>query len=497
MKLDLAYLVLLAFTVVPCSAQSELSLDSCRSLALRNNKALSVLRLKQQIACNMVKAARTKYLPKVDAVGGYMFTSKEISLLNDKQKSSLTNIGTATSTQLGGEITSFITGLAQQGILTPEQAQHLGSMFNRVGTSLGEALNHSGQRIVDAFDTDTKNVFMGSVMVKQPIYMGGAITAANKIARINKELAANDTEAGIQSTIYKIDQAYWTVVSLKHKQKLANSFLGLVSKLDGDVKHMIKEGVATRADGLKVAVKKNEAEMTLTQADNGLSLARMLLNQLCGLPLDTTVTLADEDKENLALEDIGMQSCHDSISADNRPELRMLHNAVDISRQATNITRAAYLPQVALTAGYMVTNPNIYNGFQNRFSGVWNVGVMVRIPIWSWFEGSYKIRANRITTNIATLQLDDTREKIELQINQSSFKVNEASKRLALAKKNVENAEENLRCANLGFKEGVMQTTDVMEAQTAWLQAQSQKIDAEIDVKLSQVNLKKALGILQ
>ena len=260
---------------------------------------------------------------------------------------------------------------------------------------------------------------------------------------------------------------------------------------------MIKEGVATRADGLKVAVKKNEAEMTLTQADNGLSLARMLLNQLCGLPLDTTVTLADENKENLALEDIGMQSHNDSISADNRPELRMLQNAVDISRQATNITRAAYLPQVALTAGYMVTNPNIYNGFQNRFSGVWNVGVMVRIPIWSWFEGSYKIRANRIATNIATLQLDDTREKIELQINQSSFKVNEASKRLALAKKNVENAEENLRCANLGFKEGVMQTTDVMEAQTAWLQAQSQKIDAEIDVKLSQVNLKKALGILQ
>ena len=66
-----------------------------------------------------------------------------------------------------------------------------------------------------------------------------------------------------------------------------------------------------------------------------------------------------------------------------------------------------------------------------------------------------------------------------------------------MATKNVENADENLRCANLGFKEGVIQTTDVMAAQTAWLQAQSQKIDAEIDVKLSQVNLRKALGVLQ
>ena len=62
---------------------------------------------------------------------------------------------------------------------------------------------------------------------------------------------------------------------------------------------------------------------------------------------------------------------------------------------------------------------------------------------------------------------------------------------------NIISAEENLRSANLGFKEGVMQATDVMEAQTAWLQAQSQKIDAEIDVKLSQINLRKALGILE
>jgi len=66
-----------------------------------------------------------------------------------------------------------------------------------------------------------------------------------------------------------------------------------------------------------------------------------------------------------------------------------------------------------------------------------------------------------------------------------------------MAIKNVENAEENLRCANLGFKEGVIPTTDVMAAQTAWVQAQSQKIDAEVDVKMSQVNLKKALGVLQ
>ena len=97
---------------------------------------------------------------------------------------------------------------------------------------------------------------------------------------------------------------------------------------------------------------------------------------------------------------------------------------------------------------------------------------------------------------MANLELDDAREKIELQVNQSSFKVKEANKRLAMAMKNAERAEENLRCANLGFKEGVMQSTEVMEAQTAWLQAHTQKIDAAIDVRLSQISLNKALGIL-
>ena len=95
------------------------------------------------------------------------------------------------------------------------------------------------------------------------------------------------------------------------------------------------------------------------------------------------------------------------------------------------------------------------------------------------------------------MELAEASEMIELQVNQSQFKVKEANKKYSMSLKNVEKAEENLRCANLGFAEGVMTTTEVMEAQTAWLQAQTQKIDAEIDLRLSQLGLKKALGVLQ
>ena len=491
-------LLILALTTLATSAQAQqtLTLDSCRAMALRNNKTLSASRLQLDMARYNKKAAKTKYLPHISALGGYELTSREISLLSKDQKSALANAGTNTTGALHNDIAGALTNLAQQGILTPEQASNLGGMFGQVGSKIGEAVNHVGQNIVDAFRTDTRQMYALSVMLTQPVYMGGAIIAANRMAAIGEEMAQNNIEASTQNTLHSIDQAYWTVVSVHHKKQLAESYLAVVKKLDDDVSKMIREGVATRADGLKVDVKVNEAEMSLTQAENGLALAKMLLCQLCGMDVDSDITLADENADNI-VEQADDAQADRAVAMENRPELKLLQNSADMSRQATKLVRAAYLPQVLLTGGYVATNPNVFNGFERKLSGMWNVGVMVRVPLWNWMEGTYKVRASRIATTIVELERDDIREKIDLQVSQSQFKVKEANRRLAMAIKNVENAEENLRCANLGFKEGVIPTTDVMAAQTASVQAQSQKIDAEEDVKMSQVNLKKALGVLQ
>lgn len=480
----------------PAMAQQLLSLDSCRAMAIRNNKQMGITQQKKVMAHYTTKAARTQYLPKLNVVGGYMFTSREISLLSKEQKTTLSNIGTALSGSIGEDISSVIAAMTRDGVFTPSQAEHIGAVLGNMGANVGGAINGVGQNVVNALHTDTRNMFMASAVVTQPIYMGGAISAANKMASISEQMVANDYEAKLQATLHGTDHAYWMVVSLKHKRKLADNYLELVKKLSNDVHKMIDEGVATRADGLKVDVKVNEAEMTLTQADNGLSLAKMFLCQLCGLPLDSKITLADEDRESLPIEVVADDIDINTV-ADNRPEVKLLENTVDLSRQATRLARASYLPQILLSGGYSATNPNLYNGFERKFSGAWNVGVVVRMPVWNWFEGVYKVRASKAATCIAQLEVGDVREKIELQVSQSRFKMSEANRRLVMATSNVDKANENLRCANLGFREGVIPSTGVMEAQTAWLQAQSQKIDAEIDVKLSQVDYKKALGTLQ
>lgn len=476
--------ILLSLTFIG-KAQNFLSLDSCRALALANNKDLLISNEKINAAHYQRKAAFTNYLPNFSATGAYMRNQKEFSLLNNDQKAALSGLGT----NLAGPIQQVATGI----IATHPDLEPL---ISSLSGKLLPALDQAGNSLVDALRTDTRNVYAGAITLTQPLYMGGKIRAYNKITKYAEELAQEQHHGGMQEVIMSTDQAYWQVISLVNKKKLAEGYLKLLQQLDGDVEKMINEGVATKADGLSVRVKVNEAEMTLTKVEDGLSLARMLLCQLCGIDLSSPITLADENMEDIPL--LTTDPHFDlSTAYENRPEIRSLKLATQIYKQKVNVTRAEHLPSIALMGNYMVTNPSVFNSFENKFKGMWNVGVMVQIPIWHWGEGIYKTRAAKAEARIAQYQLQDAREKIELQVNQAAFKVKEAGKKLVMSSKNMEKAEENLRYATLGFKEGVIATSNVLEAQTAWLSAHSEKIDAQIDVKLTEIYLKKSLGTLK
>lgn len=284
---------------------------------------------------------------------------------------------------------------------------------------------------------------------------------------------------------FNVENTYYLVVGVEHKKKLADEYAALIAKLEGDVKKMIDEGVATKADGLKVSVKLNEAQMQQLQAENGLSLSKMLLCKLCGLPLETNISVDTTMK---------VQAVGEINTTNNRNEIKMLSKAIELYDLKVKTARAEHLPQVALMGGYMVSNPSMFNGFEKKFNGTWNVGVMAKIPIWDWNETRDKVREAKRQSNIARLQKQDAEEMIDLQITQCQFKLDEAKKKMVVTEKNYDTAEENLRCANLGFAEGVMTTTDVMMAQTAWLQAKTQKIEAEIEVVTAQLALIHAYG---
>ncbi len=431
--------------VFNATSQQTLTLEQCRQLAIQNNKQLRISKENIKKAGYDRDAARTKYFPELSAMGGYLWNQKDITLID-------------------------FDGFGDISALIP-------------------------QSIKDIVHLDIENIWLGNISLVQPVFMGGKIVSYNQITKYAKEVAESMNDVQLQDVIYQTDQTYWQVISLVNKKKLADSYVDLLHKMDNDMREMINEGVATEADGLSVRVKLNEAEMTQTKVDNGLALSRMLLAQICGLPLEDSPRLADEALEQFPIETKPVVGDVNEAFL-NRSELKSLDLATQIYKKKERLVLADMLPNVALMANYLVTNPNARNGFKHDFAGGFHVGVMVKVPLSGWWEGSYKRNSARAETNIQRLQFDEAREKIELQVNQSVYQVNEAAKKLTASQKNMEMAEENLRHANYGFEEGVIPALNLMEAQTAWVQARSNLIDSQIEVKLTDVYLTKALGKL-
>ncbi len=532
-------------TTVALQATAQvLSLDSCRALALRNNKELRMSDLRQEAAHWQRKSALTNYFPRVTAIGAYQRTSREVSLLNKKQKESLSHLGTNIAGAIGQEVQQGAATLPQQWaqlVQSPEFAQLMqnpqlqamlaqnpqlaqllsnpaamqqaigpymeqaATAFNGMLSSMAATLDGAGQSVVDAFRTDTRNLTGAAVMLTQPLYMGGKIRAYDRITRLALEAAGEQHTLEEQDLLVSVDEAYWRIVALESKKQLAESFLATVKKLDGDVDKLIAEGMATKADGLSVKVKVNEAEVATIQVDNGLTLSRMALAQLCGLPLDAGFTLEDE-ADDVTADGAEHLSASLQPNADapyavetamaHRAELRALDIAAEVKRQQVKVARSEYMPNLALTAGYLVSNPNVFNGFEKKFGGMWSAGLVLKVPIVTWGDRIYKVRQAKAEAAIARTQAEDVREKITLQVHQNQQKLQEAQRRLATAMRSQEQADENLRMANLGMAEGVIPVSNVLQAQTAWLSAHSTLVEAGIDVRLADLYLMRALGTL-
>lgn len=433
-----------------------LNLDSCRELAVENNKALSEAEAQKQSAYYNRKSAFTNYLPKVSATGIYMHIGKELSLLSDEQKTTLSGIGTSLS--------------------MPE-------------------LNAVGAGLVDALRTDTRNMSGAAVMLTQPIYMGGKIRAYNKIAKYAEAIASDKYALQYQELIVAVDETYWNIVALSARKRLAESYRNLVGTLDSDVAQLIDVGFATKADGLSVKVKVNEANVAIIQVNNGIEILKMKLCQLCGLSLDTPITLVDENMESVGAHEWVADEYGDSWK--NRPELSALGSAVKIHEEKMKIARAEFLPNVVLTGGYFASNPSVFNSFEKKFKGTWNVSVAVNIPLLTWGDRSYKEKAARAEAATVKFEFEETKEKVELQVSQCRQRVVEAREKYAAAMSSQAEADENLRYANLGLKEGVIPVSNVIEAQTAWLSARTLLITSYIDMRLANVYLRKSLGIIK
>lgn len=450
------------------------TLDSCRYMALNNNKEIKQASLAIEKAGYQRKEAAAAYLPQFDFSAGYIYNSRKMSLIKEDQ-------------MLPTKSFNLQTGAYDYNLVIDPRTGAPLQVNGQYVPSTVALLPKSGLTF------NIHNLMGGALTVTQPIYMGGKITAMNQITELAQQLANEMRESKVEDVIYNVDAAYWQVVSLCAKQKLARSYVELVQKLDDDVKAMVSEGVATRANQLAVDVKLNEANVDMTKVDNGVTLSRMLLAQLCGLPVNTQMTLADEGRDELNIALAPTNYNLDEVYS-KRHDVRSLELATKIYDKQVKVARSEMMPKLAAVAALHATNPNSYNGFENRFGAAFSVGAMLKVPLWHWGGLSNKVKVAQVEANVKRLELDEAKEKIALQISQAAFRHQEAYKTFDATKANLAQADENLRIAGIAFREGMGTIDEVLAAQTAWLKANSEKIDAEIDLQMTREFLDKVMG---
>lgn len=485
---------LLALTSLGAAAQQVLTLEDCRQLAIENSDALETARQKIEISALDKKIAEANYYPKISAAGTYMYANKDLKLISDETTKELSNAGTILQKDINDKLTAILSDptIYQQVATSPALQKFIGYVQ---GMDIATPINSIGSQIGQALDIDMRNTTAAVISIQQPVFMGGKIAAANRMAEYAKQLAQEQYGQEYSQVVVDIEQAYWQIVSIAGKKRLAEGYAGLLHQMEKDTDALVAEGFATPSDVLTIKVKANEADMLLTKATNGLALAKMLLCKECGLPLDSQITLADENLDKIPVPEMSPVLSDEQVW-EARPEIKSLALAEKIYDKKVEMVRADMLPTVALTANYMVTNPNIFNGYQKKYGDFFTAGVMVSVPLFHGGEGRYKTRKAQAEAALTRIQMDDAKKMITLQVSQLRQQTDETLEKLTTAESNLAAAEENLRVATAGWNEGMIASNVVLQAQTAWLQANSEVIEAGVELQMCSVNLAKAEGRL-
>ena len=489
-----AALLLILPAALATAQPRTLTLEDCRQMAVEESRVLDQARIQKEMAGYDRKIAMANYFPKVTATGAYIYNNRDVNLISEEQSQRLTSAGTALDNAFWDALKGRV-DVVENATLRQMALDALAQMQaspNRL--DIASPINAIGQEVDAALHPDLHNIWAGTVVVEQPVFVGGKIIYSNQMARLAEQLAQSKYEMAESDILLDVDQAYWQIVSVAGKKRLAESYAGLLHHLEEDVNHAMEAGVATEADALQVKVKANEADMMLTKASNGLVLAKMLLCQRIGLPLDTEIILADESLDAIPEPSLPARKSLEDIYA-SRPETRSLELAEKIFDKKAKVVRADMLPTVALMGAYTMTNPNVYNGFQNNWQGGnLSAGVVVKIPIVHGGEGIFKYKKAKAEARLYEDQLADAKALIGLQVTQQRKLMDEARQKVEKALSNMDLAEENLRMATIGHEAGVIPTSTALAAHTAWLSAHSECIDAGIELQMTASTLLKAEG---
>ena len=444
-------LILLLFCAITLHAQELLTLDQCRQLALDNNKRMVAASKQTQAAHYTVKSYKGNFFPNFIASGTGLYSTAD-----------------GTFNIPGGNLPTFL----------PD--------------ANGQPTPNGGFAYFPGIDLNYKvrTVWMGGIQVEQPIFMGGKILAAYRMATLGKQMAQLNENLTATEVILETDQAYALMVKAQEMNKVAESYHAVLQELMKNVQSAYKHGLKSKNDVLKVQVKLNESELSIRKAENALRLANMNLCHLIGKPLTETLQISDD----FPVIEQALETQINDITA--RPEYSLLNKQVDMAKQQVKLSRSELLPQVGIRGSYDYIHGLKVNEQTLFDKGNFSVMLNVTIPLFHFGERINKVRASKAQLEQVRMEQADLNEKMYLELTQAANNLDEAKLQTALADRSLEQADENRRISKGEYEAGLEPLSDHLEAQALWQQAYETKVDAHFQLYLSYVKYLKAAGIL-
>ena len=447
-----------------------MDLKRCREMALEYSKQMAIAGKQKEKAVWTKKEYGANYFPKLSASGFYLYHQK-------KQEYKLD----------GGYLPTYVPDA--NGSLQPNVV--MGADGKPVTGPDGKPVFHEYAYLPDIpISLSLRGVYMASVQLQQPLFMGGKIRAAHQAAKFGEELADENIRLNRSEVLVELEQAYWQCVRVGELVTVARKYKSVVNELVKNLEDAQQAGMAPVNDVLKAQVKYNEALLQEQQAEHGHKLAQMNLCRLVGLDLNTVLELTDSLSATVSPEILALPD-----ELEQRPDYNMLEKQVEMKRKEVNVTRSDFLPQVGVSAGYGYGGGIKLNGDDSR-SGSFSAMASVEIPIFHWGEGRNKVRIAKAEEEMSRLNKEKLGEMMRLEIAGNRFKLTDAQTRVRLTESALKQAEENLKVSRDQYEVGMENLTNLLEAQAQWQQAWSDWVDAKASLKLSETEYLKAIGKL-
>ena len=337
------------------------------------------------------------------------------------------------------------------------------------------------------------NTTIGGVTVSKEIFGGFAEKSAEKSADLLAKASRLDAQRNRSELVYTVTDAYYNIVKLIRSTTVIDQSIKQFDEKERDARNLQKEGIVTANEVLKIQLQKNNLQLSRLQVDKARQTALYNFNLLVGLPEDQLVTV-DTTLAN-PVTTVEPLSNFLTQALQKRPEVQANDLRIQSAQAMLQNTRSSLYPHFGVSTGFNYINPTARLIPESKsFVSAWNVGAGLTYNIGSLYNMKGKLNGARTAIEQAGLQGQQQTDQIRSEVVTAYNNYQLALEQQNVIRTSVVQAQENYRLTESRFRNGLVGSTDLLEANSFLLQAQLNVINATVDAQLAYQRLLKATG---